>query len=173
MDIKKVFVVATLLLITGCTSYLYQSKIVAADSNDVDREVLLYWFKTKPLIGQAKGGPASLITQCGNRIGFDERPEGIIFRGTIGSDYLVGSEASIQDGEQCGRFLSFSSFVDEVPNQVQVVIMCGPLSDEFSVTPRSYIKASTMPYVCDISVTEKWSMLGELPAAPTLANCAD
>lgn len=171
MNFKTLSIITMLWITAGCTSYLYQGKIIAPDSNNVERQFLLYWTKTKPFLGEAKGGPASLITQCGNRIGFDERPEGIIFRGTAGSDYLTDPSRPIKDGQQCGRIVSLQRFSDDVPDKVEVIISCGPLSDEFSAQQRSYIKADTTPYVFDISVIETWSFLGELPAAPTLGAC--
>jgi hypothetical protein len=48
---KKVSVIFTLVIVAGCTNYVYHRKIQAPDSNDVDHEVVIYWSKTDPLIG--------------------------------------------------------------------------------------------------------------------------
>ena len=70
-----------LLLISGCTNFLYQGEISARDAYGKERQFILYWTRKDPLIGSATAGPAILLTECSplTRIDFSERPEGIVF----------------------------------------------------------------------------------------------
>ncbi len=171
---KLIITCLSLLLLNGCTNYLYQGNIRAADSKSIDREVVLYWNKTDPLIGDDKAGPASLLTECGSLISFDERNEGILFRGEPGRDVIASTGSQVSNGDVCGEFLNHQKFTIIGEGELEVSILCEPdPGDGFSITERSYIAAKDTPYIFNITSTKVWSFLGNTHQAPPTPECND
>jgi hypothetical protein len=169
---KFIIFCLSLIMLNGCTNYLYQGQINAEDSNGKERKVLIYWTKTSPLLGSDKAGPANLMTECGALISFDEQEQGIFFRAEPGKDRFVDSQVPVKNGDICGKFLTANSFVDIGSGALELSILCIPEeADEFSLSQRSYISAKYSPYTFTITETQSWSFLGELPPAPTLLDC--
>jgi len=167
---KKIAVYCTLFLLGGCTNYLYQGEITAQDSAGMKREVILYWSKTDPLLGREKAGPIVVLTQCGSSIIFDERDEGIVFRGEAGREVIARTGEPVVDGFICGKVLNQNRFVDLGEGNLELTILCKPVSDKFSVKPRHYILAADEPYRFEVNAKKKWSFLGKVPPAP-IADC--
>jgi hypothetical protein len=161
---------AAALLAGGCATYVYQGHIRANDSLGVQREALLYWTRTDPLVGKAKAGPAVLRTACGTPVTYVEHPDAIVFRGTPGQDRLAGQNASVGPNQECGRFLHYRRFVAIGPGNVRLTIHCEPLTDAFSVG-RAYLHARPEPYTFPIEVTRHWSLFGGAPDIPTPPAC--
>lgn len=176
---KKIFTLLVLLLgslLAGCTNYVYQGAIKAEDSAGKEREVVLYWSKTDPLIGDEKADMAHLLTECGALIVFDNQPEGIIFRGDPQRDRFASfaaAAASTSNTMECGRILHKQSLTELGKGKVSLTIHCEPQSNEFSVKPLTYIKAREAAYDFDVRERKQWSFLGSTPAAPPVPTCAD
>lgn len=174
---KKVMIIATLLVgsvLSGCTNYLYQGSIKAEDSAGKQRQVVLYWSKTDPLIGDEKADIAHLLTECSNTVVvFENQPEGIIFRGEPQRDRVMNSamDGNSSDNIECGRIQGVKRLTELDSGKVSLTIQCKPMSDEFSVRKRTYIKARETPYVFDITKSKKWSFLGSTPDAPKKPAC--
>lgn len=166
MFMKKIIVCSLLFLISGCTHYSYQGNMAIADANGVDREVILYWNKTDD-----KAGPATLLTECGPSISFDEREEGILFRGNPASDVHADTNLPVKNGDVCGKFLDKKRFVDIQPGALELTITCKHKGDEFAINTRNYIEAKDTPYEFQINETKDWSFFGQTPVAPDVPEC--
>jgi hypothetical protein len=176
---KKLFTVMILLLgsqLIGCTNYLYQGAIKAEDSAGKQRQVVLYWSKTDPLIGDEKADMAHVLTECGALIVFENQPQGIIFRGDPQRDRLAsGVTVTPGDGNtmECGRILHAQRLTELGKGKVSLTIRCEPKSNEFSVKPLTYIRAREAAYEFDVSESKSWSLLGSAPNAPAVPVCAE
>ncbi|MFT4938705.1 MAG: hypothetical protein ACI88A_001734 [Paraglaciecola sp.] len=170
---KKLAILLSLLSLSGCTNYLYQGSLRAPDSNGVERENIIYWPKTELLLGKTKGGPAVLMTECGSSIQFDERPEGIVFRGSPAADVDPKTDKPVDLQHICGRFLNFERFADRVAGDLEISILCKGLSDDFSVIERIYIQANDTPYVFKITEDKDWSFFGSPLSAPLPPVCQE
>jgi len=161
------------LSLQGCTNYLYQDRIQAMDSAGRERQIVLYWSKTKGLFTKPKAGPASLLTECGAPIMFVEQPPGIFFRGTPGQDRLIigVADASIPTEIPCGSFISQKRFVDIPSGPLRLTVFCEPVAGEFSVGRRTYIQARQEPYEFTMTATRKWSLTGKVPEGPVPPPC--
>ena len=62
---KRTILLVLAALSTGCTNYMYSGTMTAKDSEGVDREIVVYWPKTKQAVDGSKGGTLELMTQCG------------------------------------------------------------------------------------------------------------
>jgi hypothetical protein len=172
---KKILLILLLpcLNLQGCTNYLYMGQIQAIDSDSKERQVILYWSKTRAMLAKAKAGPASLLTQCGSPIMFVEQPQGIVFRGTPGQDKLVIGETNNSTLHEipCGSFINQRRFVDISNGSLMLTIFCEPISNDFSIGSKSYIQARQEPYQIDITSTKSWSLTGKVPEAPVPPSC--
>src|SRR4051812_29452591 len=91
-----VSVLTCLWLSAGCTNHLYQGEMIALDAYGRERQFIMYWTRTDPLLGMPKASPAVLLTECSpNGIEFSEEPEGVVFRGVPGRDRLPGPISTI------------------------------------------------------------------------------
>jgi len=162
--------IAFVVLVSGCATYVYQGDIRAADSSGVERQTRLYWTKTDPLIGAAKAGPAVLRTACGTPVTYVEQPNAIVFRGTPGQDRLAGQSGSVQSGQVCGRFIGHQHFVDIGAGPLRLTVHCVPMTDEFSVG-RAYLQARQAPYTFQVHEQKHWSLLGTVPDVPPPPPC--
>ena len=170
---KKLAILLSLLSLSACTNYLYQGSLRAPDSNGVERENIIYWPKTELLLGKTKGGPATLMTECGSSVQFEERPEGIVFRGSPAADLdpKTGMPVGIQ--HICGRFSNLDRFADSISGDLKITILCTALSNDFSVINRAYLQANESPYVFQITEEKEWSFFGSVPMAPTPPVCQE
>jgi hypothetical protein len=167
---KKLAILLSLLSLSACTNHLYQGSLRAPDSNGVERENIIYWSKTELLLGKTKGGPAVLMTECGSSVQFDERPEGIVFRGRPDADLDSKTNKPV---DICGRFLNFDRFADSIAGDLKISILCTGRSSDFSVVERKYIQANESPYVFKITEDKEWSFFGSVPVAPTPPVCQE
>jgi len=158
------------LVLSGCTNYMYQGQFTGPDAYGKERHFLLYWPKTEQLIGTTKAGPAILLTECSlTRIDFDDQPQAIIFRGEPGRDRLAGQPSTVERDQTCGKILNYAKLADVPAGNLQLEIDCEPMSDEFAVQPRNYLKASREPYqVTVMEKTRHWSLMGETLPGPVL-----
>jgi hypothetical protein len=178
---KKCLVMAVVLMLSsvlnGCTNYLYQGSIKAEDSAGKQRQVVLYWSKTEPFIGDEKADMAHLLTECGSLVVFENQPSGIIFRGEPQRDRLVNPQAttggSPAETMECGRIQGPRRLVDVGRGKVSLTIQCEPVSGEFSVQKRTYLKAREAAYDFEVTEKKKWSFLGSTPAAPKVPDCKE
>jgi len=162
-------------LLSGCTNYLYQGSIKAEDSAGKQRQVVLYWSKTEPLIGDEKADMVHVLTECGLVIVFENQPNGIIFRGEPQRDRRVNSSASgnQKDNIECGRILGASRLTELGEGPLSLRIQCAPVSSEFSVQKRTYLQARKAPYKFDVAEKKSWSFFGNTPAAPAVPTCTN
>jgi hypothetical protein len=166
---KIVVILLSVITLSACTNYLYQGSLRAPDSNGVERESVLYWTKTEPLFSETKGGPATLLMECAKSLRFDERPEGIEFRGSQAQDLDPKTGKRVVKDHICGRFLNLDRFAEYKAGEVQLDIVCAPFHSAFSSARLPYIQASDTPYVFKISEQKEWSFFGgeiEVPAPP-------
>ncbi len=178
---RLIILTLAMTMVSGCTNYIYQGRIKADDSAGVSREVVLTWSKTEPLIGSAKADMAQLHTECGVLMVFENRSEGIIFRGEPGRDRVAPSLARAGEainittgaGVECGRVINASDLKDLDAGKVSLVVRCEPLNTEFSANKRRYIKAREEAYDFDINVSKSWSFFGETPRLPASPPCRD
>jgi hypothetical protein len=148
-------------LLSGCTTYLYQGRITAKDSADIDREVIVSWSKTDPLIGAAKADTITLRTACGIPITFDEKDDGIFFFGIIGSDIPLATAATPEATIKCGQILGHHKVEEIGPGPLSLLINCRPQAGHFVGTQRQYLKARLEPYLFTVSESKEWSWLGK------------
>lgn len=174
---RKIFVMLLLgSFLTGCTNYLYQGRIKAEDSAGKQRDVVLYWTKTDPMIGDAKADMAHVLTECGALVVFENRPEGIVFRGDPQRDRLAAFATITAQPSQtmeCGRILHRQRLTDLGQGKVALTIRCEPKSNEFSVKPLTYIKAQESAYEFDVRENKQWSLLGSVPEVPAVPTCQE
>jgi len=173
MDMRTISLVLCLSLLAGCTTTVYQGSIRAPDSNDQQRRVVLYWTMTEPLVGGAKADMANLLTECGSLVVFDNTGQGVVFRGEPGRDKPLSGEPADPNVFECGRFVDARDLKEVAAGPVALTIQCDPVSDDFSVMPRSYLKASDQPYRFTITADKQWSMLGATPTVPPPPECVD
>lgn len=161
-------------LLTGCTNYLYQGRIKAEDSAGKQRDVVLYWTKTNPLIGDEKADMAHVLTECGALIVFENQPQGIVFRGDPQRDRLAAFATITAQPSQtmeCGRMLHAQRLTEVGQGKVSLTIRCEPKTNEFSVKPVTYIKAREAAYEFNVRENKQWSFLGRTPKAPEVPTC--
>jgi hypothetical protein len=174
--IKYSLVITVLWIISGCANFLYQGEITAPDSLGKERHFIIYWTKTDPLIGQAKAGPAILLTECSpaTRIDFADQPEGIVFRGMPGFERLPGQTGTVSLNQICGRVTNYHSLTEAMEGSMTIRMECAPISDEFAVQPRNYLAARPEPYTFPIVEKEKkWSFTGETLPGPGVPPCRE
>ena len=136
--------------------------------------MIIYWTKTSPLFGSDKAGPASLLTECGSLVSFDEQEQGIFFRADPAKDRFADSQAPVKNGDICGKFLNAFRFVDIDRGELELSILCLPKeADDFSLTQRRYISANSSPYKFNITESHDWSFMGKPPQAPSIPACDD
>jgi hypothetical protein len=159
----------------GCTNFLYQGDLAAQDAYGKERRFVLYWTKTDPLLGEAKAGPAILLTECSpfTRVEFGDQPEGIVFRGMPGFDRLPGQAAPINQNQICGRITSYATLRDAHAGPLGVAIYCQPVpGDDFVVQPRNYLAAQPEPHSFPIvEKVRRWSLFGETLSGPSVPEC--
>lgn len=168
-------VAAGLWLASGCTNVLYQGELSARDAYGKERYFLLYWTKTDPLLGQAKAGPAILLTECSpsTRIEFGDQPEGIVFRGMPGFDRLPRQTAVPERDQICGRVTNYTTLREARAGPLGLAIYCQPVpGDSFAVQPRNYLAAQPEPYAFPIvEKMKRWSLFGETLSGPPVPEC--
>jgi hypothetical protein len=167
---KQVIACLVLILLSGCTTYNYQGSLIAPDSNDVEREVVLYWNKTEPLIGSAKASELKLLI-CDTSISFVEREEGIIFRGEPNRDIIAKTRQPAPNGYICGKVLHEKKIIKIDQDELSLIVSCLPKNGSFSVKPRVYIKAQDTPYKFKINVSKEWSWFGNTPKGAAVPVC--
>lgn len=170
----KITSLLSIITVSACANHVYQGKISALDSKGKERDVVLYWTKTDPLLGKAKAGPASLLTECGIPIQFTEQENGIIFRGMPGQDQRVIGKAEDEIDILCGRFNGHYKFTEISDGTVSISVYCVPVLDEFSIaSQRSYINASQTPYQLPVTSKKQLSFFGKIPNAPEPPICPE
>ena len=167
--------VVGLWLTSGCANVLYQGDLVAPDASGKERHFVLYWTKTDPMLGQAKAGPAILLTECSpsTRIEFDDQPEGIVFRGMPGFDRLPRQTVALERDYVCGKVINYTTLREAHAGPLTMTIYCQPVpGDDFAVQPRNYLAALPEPYSFSIvEKTKTWSLFGETLAGPSVPEC--
>ena len=158
------------LVLSGCTNYMYQGQFTGQDAYGKERHFVLYWPKTEQLIGTTKAGPAILLTECSlTKIDFDDQPQGIIFRGEQGLDRLAGQPSTVERNQTCGKILNYAKLADVPAGNLDLEINCEPMSNDFAIQPRNYLKARQAPYqVPVVEKTRHWSLFGETLPGPVL-----
>ncbi len=167
-----------LLVMPGCTNSLYKGEIDALSSAYHERKAIIYWTKTNPLMGEAKAGPAILMTECSTRrLTFTEKKSGLYFYGDPGKDKLANQMAITSQNTICGKIIGKKHFTNIKPGPIQVDIVCESVDDDFSVSSHStspaYIKASKTPYTFEMTESSSWSLFGNIPEAPLPPECKD
>jgi hypothetical protein len=173
---RHLFLLAlNLWLASGCTNVLYQGEVNAPDAYGKMRHFVLYWTKTDPLLGQAKAGPAILLTECSplTRIEFDDEPEGIVFRGMPGFDRLQELTGALERDQICGKVINYTTLREAHAGPLAVAIYCQPVpGDSFAVQPRNYLAAQAEPYSFPVvERIKRWSLFGETLSGPPVPAC--
>lgn len=164
------------LLACGCTNALYQGEQTALDAYGQQRRFVLYWTRTEPLIGEAKAGPAILLTECSpTRIDFSDQQQGIVFRGMPGEDRPTGESATVAPDQICGEIMGHDALRDIAPGPVEVRIDCQPMPpDDFDLQPRNYLAPSPPLHRFDMVETRRaWSFFGQTFEAPQPPACRE
>ena len=170
--IRWIFAMLLVASVSGCANHVFQGTTSALDSQGEERQVVLYWTKTDPLLGKAKAGPASLLTQCGVPITFVERENGIVFRGIPGQDHITVGEGVDDPDMICGRLNGPAKFTSIEDGNISVNVFCVPVINEFSEAKRrSHIASREEPYQFSITSTTKRSLFGGLPPVPEPFEC--
>ena len=170
--IAPIFFCSLALFLQGCvTNYMFTAEMTAEDSAGDERQVVVYWPMTDPLIGGRKAGPVVLLTECGIPIQFDQQEEGIVFRGNPQDDRFVDGPQPTTSEFECGRFTGDEKLVDIEGGTVEFVIRCAPTSDDFAAIPRSYIAAREEPYEITIRGEMVRSMFGKVLDARPMPDC--
>ncbi len=160
--------------LNGCATYVYQGSMSAPDSDGVQRDVLLYWTKTDPLMGEPKADMAHLRTACGALVVYENRESGVVFRGQAGRDRPVsGDQPATADGFECGRFVGKNSLRDVGAGPLELTMRCAPTSNEFSVQKLRYLKAREAPYRFQITESRQRSFFGATPDVPPPPPCRE
>ena len=159
------------LLAQGCTNYMFTAEMMANDSEGDERQIVVYWPMTDPLLGGRKAGPVMLLTECGIPIQFDQQEEGIVFRGNPQDDVFVDGPTPPTSEIECGRFTSADTLVDIDEGTVEFEIRCAPVNDEFAAIPRAYIAARDEPYEIEIRGVMLRSVFGKTLDAPPIPDC--
>ena len=148
-------------LLTGCATYTYEGRITAMDSGRVEREVLLTWSKTDPIIGKAKADMMMLLTGCGVPVQYDEKATGIYYFGVPGSDVPIRD--GLQQGQQviCGQILEYQRVEDIPAGILKLEMLCRPRAGRFSGDSRRYLMARNEPYEFTITENKEWSLFGK------------
>jgi len=161
---------------SGCTNVLYQGEITARDAYGKDRHFVLYWTKTDPFLGEAKAGPAMLLTQCSplTRISFDEQPEGLLFRSTSEYDRLAQMGTAVGPNLICGKVTNYTRWSEAKEGILSLAIFCEPVANDFAVEPRNYLATSPKPYAFPVvEKVKKWSFFGETLPGPQVPECRE
>jgi len=158
-------------LLSGCATYVYQGAITAPDSDGVPRKAVLYWSKTDPLLGAPKADMAHLRIACGALMVYENREDGVVFRGQAGRDRRMSGEPASVDGFECGRLLGKRSLLEVGAGPLELTLHCAPVSNEFSVQKLRYLKAREQPYRFDIRESKTWSLFGAVPELPPPPPC--
>jgi len=174
--IRLLLCIWSVAVLAGCTNLLYQGEISAKDSYGKERHFVLYWTKSDPLIGEAKAGPAILLTECSplTRIDFNEQSEGIVFRGMPGLDQLADGGGPATQNMICGKFTNYGKFTEAKEGPLLLAIFCKPVQNEFAVQPRNYLAAGQEPHVFTIvEKIRRWSVFGETLPGPPVPECRE
>lgn len=138
--------VALWAVLAGCAHhYVYSGTLEAQDSQENDRQFLLYWNRTERLVWfDESEGSVRVLPQCSlNVMPYDERPEGIIFRVRESDKKVIEAE---QDKNQCGKILNAKQVTDLAEGPLSLTVLCTDSPpDEFS-RPKPYLKARPEPY---------------------------
>jgi len=152
--------------LNACTTYIYQGRITAKDSAQTEREVILAWSKTEPLLGEARADMLVLQTGCGVAVNYDEKETGIYFFGVPGSDIPIKPELAQGNTVMCGQVLGHQRVEDIGAGKLSVQVLCKPKAGRFVGDKRRYLAAREAPYEFDISMTGTWSFLGSEVVLP-------
>jgi hypothetical protein len=161
-----------ILLLQGCTNYMYTGRMTALDSQGEERLVVVYWPKTDPWLGKRKAGPVTLLTECGIPIRFDQQEEGIVFRGNPRDDVYVDGETPNISEFECGRFITDALLFEIDDGPASFIIQCEPFNGEFSAIKRTYIAARDAAYEIDMTSTQEKSLTGKTLDGPLPIPCA-
>lgn len=166
----------SLLFVQGCTNKLYHGEIDTLNSNDQESQVIIYWTKTEPFIGEDKAGPAVIMTECSTRnLMFSETEDGIYFFGTPGNDRQADQTPVTTQNVHCGKIANETRFTNIQAGPVNIEIKCVADIDEFTVVTEqfypAYINARAEPYTFEIQESSSWSFFGEIPEAPSQPVC--
>ena len=160
-----------ILLLQGCTNYMYTGRMTALDSQGEERLVVMYWPKTDPWFGKRKAGPVTLLTECGIPIRFDQQDEGIVFRGIPGDDKYLDRETPNVSEFECGRFIGDALLTEIDDGSASFVIQCEPINGEMSAIIRTYIAAKNSAYEIDMTSTREKSLTGKTLDGPPPIPC--
>lgn len=173
---RKFCLPALLILVSGCTNALYTGELTTLDAYDKERQFVLYWTRTDPLIGRTKAGPAILLTECSlTRIDFSDQEEGIVFRGMPGEDRLAGMTETVSPDQVCGMITSYPALREAQSGPAEVRIDCEPMPpDEFDLRRRNYLPVSPPPHRFEmIEARREWSFFGKTLEGPSPPDCRE
>lgn len=157
-----------ILLVSGCTHFLYQGDFQANDNLNESRQYRLWWTKTEPLIGENKAGPMILNVACGVPITLTESEAGISF--IAASDKYESTIGETGTTLECAKISNLSRFVDYSKGDIVLTALCKPIADDegFSAVTPTFLSTEQASYHIPISVKEKWSLLQSAMSAPVL-----
>lgn len=152
-------------LLSGCTTYVFQGTIEAPDSSGTERQHLVYWSKTERPAGfDTVSGGIRVLTECStNTMVFAEREDAIVFRRRP-NDRGVGTDVPL--GGPCGQVLDAERIRDLDEGVLRLTVHCEPVGDEFSVGNQAYLQAQEQPYRFPISRKKVDDLEEDTPERP-------
>lgn len=170
MRTHAVTIMLAILILQGCTSYIYTGSARYADDAGAERCYGVHWSLTRyAWVYKTQNDPISLGLAGGSdNILYAETPDdGIVSRAE--ADETVPEALSALDKPGiCGRVLNAGKIRDiqPGPGALTLTFRCAIERDGFTVGDRLYPAARKDPYVFDIQRKETRDPQGDAPATP-------
>ncbi|TQV87278.1 hypothetical protein [Aliikangiella coralliicola] len=153
----RIILTLLVLLLSGCTHYLYQGDFSANDAFGKERQYRLYWTKTDKFLFGSSAGPLVLDITCDAPKTFEENEQGIFLR--LPKDEFEGSEVADPTAYYCGEVKNLQKLDSYSSGPIQFSISCKPIVDEWARIKPVFI-AQSDDYQVDIKVVKDWSLFG-------------
>jgi hypothetical protein len=139
INMKKIIVIISLLLIQGCTHTLYQSDIMSQNNLNEEQAYRLWWIKTSVFSSDKGSGSMTLDAGCSIKQ-LTDSAEGIVM--VLPADQY--SSTSGQTGPQlnCAKVTNLQKIKDFSDGDVSIVSSCEPKQNDFSVSKLKFLRTS-------------------------------
>lgn len=163
---RRMLLILCLLVLNGCTQYIYSGTIAGKDSAGKDRTFLVYWNKTERLLWfDTWAGAVRLLTECSlNDLVYEEMENGIIFQRRESDE---GVNRGIPLKGPCGEIQNARQIKDLKEGALLLSVNCRPIPDEFSLTNRmNYPQAQDASYVFQVTKQKVADVENSVPPRP-------